>query len=125
MIRHWLACLALTLASSLAMAQAAAKPFIGTWKVEWQTDKQTYGAVMEITETGGTWQTATSSRANPCFGRKVPIQHDSATVDSLDMTLKFSEVIADCRNATVKLKLDDKGAVVGRRSGYELQMKRE
>jgi hypothetical protein len=109
MIWHWMTCLALTLGSSLAMAQSAAKPFVGTWKVEWQTDKQTYGALMEITVTGGSWQTATSSRANPCFGRKVPIQHDGATADSLDMTLKFSDVIPDCKNATVKLKLDDRG----------------
>jgi hypothetical protein len=124
MVRHGMVFLALTLATSLAMAQAA-KPFIGKWSVEWQTDRQTYGAEMEITETGGSWQTATSSRANPCFGRKVPIQHDSATANSLDMTLKFSEIIPDCKNATVKLQLDDKGAVVGKRSGYELKMKRD
>jgi hypothetical protein len=124
LVRHGMVVLALTLATSLAVAQAA-KPFIGKWSVEWQTDKQTYGAEMEITETGGSWQTATSSRANPCFGRKVPIQHDSATANSLDMTLKFSEIIPDCKNATVKLQLDDKGAVVGKRSGYELKLKRD
>jgi hypothetical protein len=124
LVRHGMVVLALTLATSLAVAQAA-KPFIGKWSVEWQTDRQTYGAEMEITETGGSWQTATSSRANPCFGRKVPIQHDSATANSLDMTLKFSEIIPDCKNATVKLQLDDKGAVVGKRSGYELKMKRD
>ena len=123
MVRHGMVFLALILATSLAMAQAA-KPFIGKWSVEWQTDKQTYGAEMEITESGGSWQTATSSRSNPCFGRKVPIQHDSATANSLDMTLKFSEIIPDCKNATVKLQLDDKGAVVGKRSGYELKLKR-
>ena len=123
MVRYGMVFLALTLATSLAMAQAA-KPFIGKWSVEWQTDKQTYGAELEITETGGSWQTATSSRSNPCFGRKVPIQHDSATANSLDMTLKFSEIIPDCKNATVKLQLDDKGTVVGKRSGYELKLKR-
>jgi hypothetical protein len=124
MIRYLLTVVVLALSTSLAIAQAA-KPFIGKWSVEWQTDKQTYGAEMEITETGGTWQTATSKRSNPCFGRKVPIQHDSATANSLDMTLKFSEIIPDCKNASVKLQLDDKGAVVGKRSGYELQLKRE
>ena len=118
----WIA-VALACGTSVALAQAA-KPFIGKWSVEWQTDKQTYGAEMEITETGGSWQTATSSRSNPCFGRKVPIQHDSATANSLDMTLKFSEIIPDCKNATVKLQLDDKGTVVGKRSGYELKLKR-
>ena len=66
---------------------------------------------MEITETGGTWKTATMSRNNACFGRQVPIQHDRATSDSLDMTLKFSDVITGCNNATVKLRLDDKGTI--------------
>jgi hypothetical protein len=117
--------LALALGCSVAFAQSVAKPFLGTWKVEWQTDRQTYTAVMEVTESGGSWQTATSSRANPCFGRKVPMQHDSVTADSLDMTLKFSEIIPDCKNATVKLKVDDKGVVTGRRSGYEMLMKRD
>ena len=124
MKRKLFLCAALALASSLALADVA-KPFLGKWSVEWQSERQTYVAVMEITETGGSWQTATSSRANPCFGRKVPIQHDNATENSLDMTLKFSEIIPDCRNATVKLKLDDKGVVTGKRSGFELQMKRE
>jgi len=117
--------LALLLGGSAALAQTVAKPFLGSWKVEWQTDRQTYQAVMEVTETGGSWQTATSSRSNPCFGRKVPMQHDSVTADSLDMTLKFSDVIPDCKNATVKLKVDDKGVVTGRRGGYEMQMKRD
>jgi hypothetical protein len=124
MIRSLVVWMAVALASPLVLAQAG-KPFIGKWNVEWQTDKQTYAAEMEITETGGTWQTATSSRSNPCFGRKVPIQHDRATANSLDMTLKFSETIPDCKNATVKLQVDDKGAVVGKRSGYDLQLKRE
>ena len=109
---------------SLAWADVA-KPFLGKWNVEWESDKQSYVAVMEITETGGSWQTATSRRNNPCFGRKVPIQHDSATADRLEMTLKFSEIIPDCRNATVKLQVDDKGVVTGKRSNFELTLKRD
>ena len=31
------------------------------------------------------------------------------------MTLKFADVIPDCKNAAVKLQLDDKGAVIGQR----------
>lgn len=115
---------ALAMASLPAWADVA-QAFLGKWNVEWQTDRTNYVAVMEVTETGGTWQTATSSRSNPCFGRKVPIQHDKATADSLDMTLKFSEIIPDCKNASVKLRLDDKGAVTGKRSGHDMQMKRE
>ncbi|MBX3644159.1 MAG: hypothetical protein KF720_13955 [Rubrivivax sp.] len=124
MLRKLILPLALAVACPLALADAAA-PFIGKWNAQWQTDKQSYEAVMEITETGGTWKTATMSRNNACFGRQVPIQHDRATSDSLDMTLKFSDVITGCNNATVKLRLDDKGNVIGTRSGYPLQLKRE
>ena len=115
---------ALAVARALTWADVA-KPFLGRWNVEWESDKQSYVAVMEITETGGSWQTATSSRANPCFGRKVPIQHDLARADRLEMTLKFSDVIPDCRNATVKLQVDDQGVVTGTRSNYELTLKRD
>jgi hypothetical protein len=125
MVRLALAGLALSLGCALSAAQTVPKPFLGTWNVEWQADRGSYTAVMEVTESGGSWQTATSSRANPCFGRKVPMQHDRVTADSLDITLKFSDIIPDCKNATVKLKLDGQGAVTGRRSGYDLQMKRE
>jgi hypothetical protein len=124
MIRRLLLLATLAMSTSLCMAEAA-KPFVGKWNVEWQTEKQTYEAVMVITETGGTWQTSTRRRSNPCFGREVPIQHDNATPNSLDMTLKFSDIIFDCKNATVKLQLDDKGAVVGRRGNAELQLKRD
>lgn len=115
---------ALAVVSALTWADVA-KPFLGRWNVEWESDKQSYVAVMEITETGGSWQTATSRRNNPCFGRKVPIQHDLASADRLEMTLKFSDVIPDCRNATVKLQVDDKGVVTGKRSNYDLTLKRD
>lgn len=111
-------------ASALSQAQVPA-PFLGKWSAEWQTERQSYEAVMEIAETGGTWKTATMSRNNPCFGRQVQIQHDKVTPDSLDMTLKFSELITGCTNATVKLRLDDKGQVVGTRSGFALKLKRD
>jgi hypothetical protein len=125
MFRASLVVLALGLSCALTFAQSVPAPFIGKWKVDWQTDRQTWSAEMEVTENGGSWQTATSNRSNPCWGRKVPLQHDRVTADSLDLTLKFSDIIPDCKNATVKLKLDDKGVVSGRRSGYEMQMKRE
>ena len=125
MLRSAFTGLALALGAALALAQTVPKPFLGNWKVEWQTERQSYSAVMEVTETGGSWQTATSNRNNPCWGRKVPLQHDRVAADSLDLTLKFSDIIPDCKNATVKLKLDDKGVVTGRRSGIEMQMKRE
>lgn len=125
MLRSTFTGLALALGAALALAQTVPKPFLGNWKVEWQTERQSYSAVMEVTETGGSWQTAATSRANPCWGRKVPMRHDSVTPCSLDITLMFSDVIADCKNATVKLRLDDQGNVSGKRSGFDLQMKRD
>jgi len=123
MIRRGVFSVLLMVATSLAMAQVA-KPFIGTWKTEWETDKQTYEAEMVVTETGGTWKTQTSRRNNPCFGREVPLQHDAATERSLSMTLKFSDVITGCRNVSVKLDLDGAGAVIGKRSNYDLKLTR-
>ncbi len=124
MIRSTLLVTSLTFVATLAQADAA-KPFIGTWGAEWQTEKQTYEASMVVTATGGTWQTATRRRSNPCFGREVPLQHDVATDTTLEMTLKFSEVIPDCKDAKVKLQVDAGGQVTGRRGNAELTLKRE
>ncbi len=118
--------LLLSTASTLALAQVpVAKPFLGKWSVEWQTDQSRYDAVMTITETGGTWQTYIRRRSNPCAGREVQMQHDKVTADTLEMTLKFEDAIPGCRNARVRLQVDDKGTVTGKRSEHELQLKRD
>jgi hypothetical protein len=119
-------CLLLAWAGGPALAQVAvAKPFIGKWSVEWQTDQHKYEAVMVVTETGGSWQTYVRRRSNPCAGREVQMQHDKVTPETLEMTLKFEDAIPGCRNARVRLQVDDKGTVTGKRSEHELQMKRE
>jgi hypothetical protein len=118
--------LLLAMASVPALAQVqVAKPFIGKWSVEWQTDQHRYDAVMVVTETGGTWQTFIRRRSNPCAGREVQLQHDKVTPDTLEMTLKFEDAIPGCRNARVRLQVDDKGTVTGKRSEHELQLKRD
>ena len=124
MIRKLWFCAALAAGSPLALADAAA-PFLGKWNVEWQTDQHRYQAVMVVTETGGTWQTYIQRRSNPCAGREVQMQHDKATPDTLEMTLKFEDAIPSCRNARVRLQADDKGTVTGKRSDHELQLKRD
>lgn len=111
-------------AATLAQAQVA-KPFLGKWSVEWQTEQKRYDAVMTVTETGGTWQTYIRRRSNPCAGREVQLQHDKVTADTLEMTLKFEDAIPGCRNARVRLQVDDKGTVTGKRSEHELQLKRD
>ena len=118
--------LLLAMASVPALAQVpVAKPFIGKWSVEWQPDQQRYDAVMVITETGGTWQTYIRRRSNPCAGREVQLQRDKVTPDTLEMTLKFEDAIPGCKNARVRLQVDDKGTVTGKRSEHELQLKRD
>ena len=118
--------LLLAMASVPARAQVqVAKPFIGKWSVEWQTNQHRYDAVMVVTETGGTWQTFIRRRSNPCAGREVQLQHDKVTPDALEMTLKFEDAIPGCRNARVRLQVDDKGTVTGKRSEHELQLKRD
>lgn len=120
--------LLLATAGTPAQVQAqvpVAKPFIGKWSAEWQTDQQRYEAVMVITETGGTWQTYIRRRSNPCAGREVQMQHDKVSADALEMTLKFEDAIPGCKNARVRLQVDDKGTVTGKRSEHELLLKRD
>lgn len=107
-----------------AHAQVAA-PFIGTWKATWQTDKKSYEAVMTVTEAGGTWQTATQDRKNPCVGREVPMKVESNTQTEVQFQLQFSEVIRGCQNATVALKASPDGTVTGTRGKYELVLLRK
>ena len=124
MLQKFLSFAVLALAATVAMAQAA-KPFIGTWTAEWETDKHEYGAEVVINETGGSWKTSLSRANNPCAGREVPLQFDNNTERSLSMTLKFSDVIPGCKNVRVKLELDADGKVVGKRSDYELKLTRK
>ena len=124
MLRKFFAFAALTLAATVAVAQAA-KPFIGTWKAEWETDKHEYDAEVVINESGGSWKTFVSRGNNPCAGREVPLQFDNNSERSLSMTLKFSDVIPGCKNVRVKLELDGDGRVIGKRSDYELKLTRK
>lgn len=101
--------------AGLAWAQVPA-PFVGTWKVTWQTDKRLLEAEMNVTPGGGTWQTATMDRHNPCAGREVPLKVESASGDSVQFSLQFSEVVAGCQNVAVVLKAEPDGKVTGTRS---------
>jgi hypothetical protein len=96
--------------------------FVGSWKTTWQTDKKSYDALMNVTETGGTWQTFTRDRNNPCAGREVPIKIESTSVTEVKLILQFSEVIPGCQNVTVTLKAAPDGVVTGVRSKFELTL---
>ena len=105
--------------SNMAVAQLSA-PFLGSWKASWQADSKSYDAVMLVTETGGTWQTYTRNKNNPCAGREVPMKIESTSSTEIKLLLQFSEVIPGCRNATVTLKASPDGTVTGLRSKFEL-----
>lgn len=106
-----------------ATAQVPA-PLVGDWKGTWQTENRLYEARLTVTPSGGTWQTATSSRANVCVGREVPMKVESATESEVKFQLQFSEVITGCPNVFVTMKVGPDGAVTGTRSKYELQLVR-
>jgi hypothetical protein len=109
---------------NLARAQISA-PFVGTWKASWQTDKKSYDAVMKVTESGGSWQTFTQDRNNPCVGREVPIKVELADPTDVKLVLLFSEVIPGCSNATVTLKAASDGTVTGMRSKFVLTLAKQ
>jgi hypothetical protein len=96
--------------------------FVGTWKATWQTDKKSYEAVMTVTETGGTWQTATLDKNNPCAGREVPMKVESSSATEVQLQLRFSEVMTGCQNVNVALKVASDGTVTGTRSKYDLTL---
>lgn len=117
------------LAASLALAVAAQAqvpaPFVGTWKATWATERKSYEAVMTVTDSGGTWQTATRGESNPCAGREVPLKVEAAAATELKLQLQFSEVIPGCQNVSVTLKAGPDGAVTGTRNKYELTLTRK
>lgn len=104
-----------------AHSQVAA-PFVGSWKATWQTDKKSYDAVMTVSDTGGTWQTATLDKSNPCAGREVPMKVESSSATEVQFQLRFSDVMSGCQNVNVALKLAPDGTVTGTRSKYELTL---
>jgi hypothetical protein len=110
--------------SAPASAQVPAA-FTGTWKATWQTENRLYEAAMTVTETGGSWQTATRDRNNPCAGREVPMKVESATADEVRLLLQFSEVIPGCTNVKVTMRTGPNGTVVGTRSKFDLTLKKQ
>ncbi len=107
-----------------AAAQVPA-PLVGSWQGTWQTENRQYEARLTVTPSGGTWQTATTSRANACAGREVPMKVESATESEVKFQLQFSEVITGCPNVFITMKVGPDGAVTGTRSKYELQLLRK
>lgn len=115
---------ALGLAASWPAAAQVPAPLVGNWQGTWQTENRQYEARLTVTSSGGSWQTATTSRTNPCAGKDVPMKVESATETEVKFLLQFSEVIPGCQNVAVTMMVGPDGAVTGTRSKYELQLVR-
>jgi len=123
MMVRFLAAVCLGLAGLAALAQTPAA-FVGTWRVSWQGEKRPQEARMVLSESGGTWKTATSSQSNNCVGREVPVVIEKATDTDAQLRLKFSEM-AGCSDALVTLRKVDDKTLTGLRGKAELTAVRD
>ncbi|QIL70458.1 hypothetical protein G7048_08895 [Diaphorobacter sp. HDW4B] len=123
----WATCLLWGLgAGTSVQAQDAANPFIGKWNVEWQGDKKSQEAELEITASGGTWKTATSKRKDPCVGLAAPVEIASASAEKLEFIIKFSTALQGCKDSsTLSLVRDADGKVSGLRGENPLTLTRK
>ncbi|MCA0242681.1 MAG: hypothetical protein LCI02_17665 [Proteobacteria bacterium] len=111
-------------ASALASAQTPSA-FLGTWTVTWDGGKRPQQARLVITESGGTWKQAASTKLDPCLGREVPVSLEGVDGDAATIHLKFSEALPGCTDVKIKVrKLNDK-ALAGTRGQAEVAFARE
>ena len=107
-------------------AQDAANPFIGKWKVEWQGEKRSQEADLEITASGGQWQTMASRKGDPCVGRAAPVEITSASAEKLEFIIKFSTALQGCKDSsTLSLAREADGKVSGMRGENPLTLTRK
>lgn len=93
-----------------AHAQSPPNAYNGTWALGMDGSRTVdmEGTVV-VKDEGGTWRVLARSRGNPCVGREAPIAVKSATETELVFEVNRSQVLAGCRNWTMRFrKLDDK-----------------
>jgi len=103
-------CWAALLLVGPSQAQTSPQAFNGTWTLGLDGSKtiDLEGTVV-VKDDGGTWRVLARSRGNPCVGREAPIVVKSATDDELVFEVNRSQVLAGCRNSTLRFrKVDDK-----------------
>lgn len=120
-------CLAagLMLAAQAVRADSPSVPaaFVGNWKATWAGKTKPIDAEMTLNEAGGRWQSYNvASSTNACYGRAVPIVVQSATDDAVTLKLKFSEIVDNCTDVTVKMQRQPDGSITGTRSGEPLTL---
>ena len=121
------ACLVvLSLVVCTAVTAQETNPYTGTWKASWEGKRGNLQAKVTITDSGGTWKTATSSHQNPCAGVKAELSVTNASPQELVFDIKFSEALRGCRDVAVTLKpVDDRTLKGFRDSTVELTLVRD
>lgn len=98
----------------------------GTWKAVWQTPAGTLQqARLVVSQSGGTWKTAASSRSDPCVGLEVPIRLEKAKGDRPVIRLLFSEALRGCNDSSIRVTLADEEQMAGTRGKTHLVMVRD
>jgi len=101
----------LSLGSSVVLSETQ-NPFLGNWKVTWESKKdKMMEAKVVIEESGGTWQTLEHYNRNPCAGMKAPILIQSSSQKAMKIEVKYSE-LHGCSDYHIKLTAED-GVVTG------------
>ena len=101
----------LSLGSSVVLSETQ-NPFLGNWKVTWESKKdKMMEAKVVIEESGGTWQTLVHYNRNPCAGMKAPILIQSSSQNAMKIEVKYSE-LHGCSDYHIKLMAEN-GIVTG------------
>ena len=114
----WLAC-------TPAIAQTASDPFIGNWAVTWEGHRKLNEADLEITETGGHWQTYAWNGLDPCIGRRAPIERVRADGNRQVLVVRFSQALQGCRDVRIVLRAAADGSLSGTRGENPLTLTRK
>ncbi len=119
--------LALALAGLLGPCAAMADiapAFLGTWKANWEGEKQTYYADVEISEAQSTWKTLQPKRStNPCFALKAPMKVESSDAKRVRFTIQSSEAMRGCTDGRLTLRIDDANRVTANFNGRDVEIK--
>lgn len=97
-----------------AVAQSPPNAYNGTWMLGMDGSRTVdmEGTVV-VRDDGGTWRVLARSRGNPCVGREAPIAVKSATDTELVFEVNRSQVLAGCRDWTMRFRKLDDGKLTG------------
>jgi hypothetical protein len=125
-VKHLLNGLMLTIVASAGPVSAQDPAnYQGVWKGELQGATRPVEVRVVIEGTGGTWDTISRSRSDPCVGLKAPIAVTLATAQALEFEIKASDALAGCHNTKAALQRIDDKTLKGTRGKQALSLQRE